>query len=269
MVPRYHHALDLSAFDPNFYTGSRSEQIAAAKKDAEAAIADYNTRIAEGDVQNPLQADQGFTTGKEVEIKVIEPKSTSYASPNEILDQIIESTYNAVGVPPPTMRSFAAIYMASEFLVMRGQFLAERIASKLNWIIHRHLALKGRDKEIIKRIRLIVNFTLERNMVEKARMVAILETSKKFTSAELRTLFGLAPLTDLDIEDLKKMAGIQAIVQGKVGHPFGTDTPDELTEKAVHQPDQGISPYPKYPSEVEADRESRGGEDQVKGRIRR
>jgi len=254
MVPRYHHRLDLSAFDPNLYPGTGTQQIAAAKKDAQAAIDEYNKQVAEGTPQNPLQPDQGFTTGREVEVLVVEPKSTTYASPNEVLNQINESEYNGIGVPAPTIKSFAAIYMASEFLILRGQYLAEKIASKFNWILHRHLYLQGYNSIAVKRIRLIVNFILERNMTEKARQIAILSQSKTMSSTELRQLLGKGPLTDADKQEL----GLLGVPTEIPGRPFGADTGAAIVEKTRSQPGKE-QPGVKYPSQIEEDHTSRGG----------
>ena len=96
-LPREWHQLDLSVFDPSKYAGNHDEKIAAARAAAEAAIKSYNT------VNQRREADQGFTTGMNTKISYVEPKSTTYADPVPILDQINSLIGGPTGTPSALM----------------------------------------------------------------------------------------------------------------------------------------------------------------------
>lgn len=203
-MPREHHKLDLSPFDPSKFSGTHAEKLAAAKEAAETAI---NTYAA---VNARRAADQGFVTGKNVEINYIEPKSTNYNDPSPIINQINTLIGGPTGTPPDLLggggdtAGFTSLVHASSFLAMRAEIYLDTIKDKIEELVRRHINMiePGINQEIVDRIQLKTRLILDRDRTELAKIISVLSGSKSFTTTEIRSIWGLDALTEDQEQDL-------------------------------------------------------------------
>ena len=202
LLPREHHKLDLSVYDPSKYTGTYSTKVTNAKSDATNAIKDYNDKI------KRREADQGFTTGTNVDIDIIEPKSTNYTSPNSIIDQINSLISTPTGTPGALVggesKGFTSLLHSSSFTAMRADIYAMRITSALEDLMKRHVALvrPGLKKEVVDRLFIRNRLILDRDRTELAKIIGVLTGTNIFTPSEIRQIWGLDPLTEAQAEEI-------------------------------------------------------------------
>ncbi len=221
-LPREHHRLDLSQYDPTRYTGTHSEKLSKAKTDAEKAIKAYNTN------NQKREADQGFTTGMGVEIGYIEPAHATYNDPSPIIDQINSLIGGPTGTPSALMggesKGFTSLVHASSFLALRAEVYAGVIQVKVEALIKRHikLARPGIRSEVVDRIFIKNRLILDRDRAELAKIVAVLTESKAFTMDEVRQIWGLDPATEDQIKDIKEWLE----VTNPTPEPFGGGGPN-------------------------------------------
>jgi hypothetical protein len=205
-LPREHHRLDLTPFDPSKYQGTHAEKIAAANAAATAAINSYAA------VNAYRSADQGFVTGMNTEIGYVEPKTSNYNDPSGILDQINQLIGGPTGTPPNLMGSgesgggFTSLNQASSFLALRAEIYLDTIKEKYETLLKRHVSMvePGINEEIVERLELKTRLILDKDRTELAKIVATLSTTKSFTVSELREVMGKDPLTEDQEEELKK-----------------------------------------------------------------
>ena len=195
-VPRELHRLDLTQFDPKNFTGTYEEKIAAAKAAAELALNDYNTNN-----QN-READQGIVTGMGVEISYLEPKSTNYASPMPIIDQINTVIGGPSGTPSALAggggsEGFTALVQQSSFLALRAEIYAGVVQSKYEMLARRHMRIvrPGIKTQVVDRLFIKNRLILDRDRAELAKIIAVLVGAKVFTPDEIRAIWGIDPLT--------------------------------------------------------------------------
>ena len=204
LLPREHHKLDLSVYDPSKYTGTYATKVGAAKKDATTAIGDYNDKI------KRREADQGFTTGQNVDIGIIEPKSTSYNAPNLIIDQINSLISTPTGTPGALVggesKGFTSLLHSSSFTAMRADVYAQRIMSSLEELMKRHVRMvrPGISDEIVNRLYIKNRLILDRDRTELAKIIAVLNETNVFTPTEIRNIWGLDPLTEQQAKEISE-----------------------------------------------------------------
>jgi|GEM_PF-4334076 len=201
-LPREWHKLNLNMFDPSRYKGTYSEKLTAAKADAKQAIEDYNETNAK------READQGFTTGSNVEITWIEPKTSTYADPLPIIDQINSLLGGPSGTPSALMggesKGFTSLVHASSFLALRAEIYASVIQKKLEELMKRHIRIvrPGIDDAVVNRLFIKNRLILDRDRTELAKIISVLVGAKVFTPSEIRAIWGLDPLTEHQFEEL-------------------------------------------------------------------
>jgi len=204
-MPREHHKLDLTPFDPSKFQGTHAEKLAAAKTAAEAALTSYAA------VNAYRQADQGFVTGMNVEIGYVEPKTTNYNDPSAIIDQINSLIGGPTGTPPNLLGSgesgggFTSLNQASSFLALRAEVYLDGIKQKYEQLVKRHVMMiePGIKEEVIERITLKTRLILDKDRTELAKIVATLNTTKSFSNSELREIMGYEPFTENQEAELK------------------------------------------------------------------
>ena len=227
LMPREHHKLDLSVYDPSKYTGTYSTKIANAKSDATTAISDYNDKI------KRREADQGFTTGKNVEIGIIEPKSTSYNAPNLIIDQINSLISTPTGTPGALVggesKGFTSLLHSSSFTAMRADVYASRIMASLEALMKRHVRMvrPGISDEIVNRLHIKNRLILDRDRTELAKIISVLKDTNVFTPAEIRNIWGLDPLTKQQEKEIS--------AQVKATQPVQQENQSETQEDLLRQ----------------------------------
>jgi hypothetical protein len=251
MLPREHHKIDLSAFDPRNYTGATwAERVEKAKADASKTLEDYAENIKQ------READQGFVTDKNTEIEIVEPKSTSYATPNEILRQIEEAIARPFGIPASLMGKrgggYTAEFLGSGFAVTRAEVITQKICNRLEELLRKHLLAEFGFKEgsegydIVQRIFIRQKLILERDKSEIMRRIAIMYEGP-FTPSEIRAEVGYDPLTPEQVEEIKQFRAIKGVSKH-------TSTPTEILEDfTTRRTPDTINRPPKYESQRERD----------------
>jgi len=220
-VPREHHKLDLSMFSPDLYSGSIQERISKARQDAKRVLEEYANNV------KYLKPDQGYITSKDVEITYVEPRSTNYRDPNELLNQISDFILSAIGIHPGAVKGKSASSYAGELIVKGYTGL---VAQNLCRVIAEQL-----DNQLLGGAREPVCFLeLDIDRSERVRQAAILARLGIMTINELRQYLGLKPIEGGDVIPELQMRG----------RPVGT--PEE---------DNKQSPWPSYPTTPESRRD--------------
>jgi len=213
-IPREWHKLDLSMFDPSKYKGTYSEKLEAAKTDAQQAITDYNSSNAR------READQGFVTGQSVDISWLEPKTTTYADPLPIIDQINGLLGGPSGTPSALLggdtKGYTSLNKSTSFLALRAEIYSNVIQNKLEDLMKRHINIvrPGIPDEVVNRLYIKNRLILDSDRTELAKIVSILTTAKVFTPAEVRSIWGLDPLTEKQAQDLSEWLTSQKSISG-------------------------------------------------------
>ena len=180
-----------------------STKVANAKSDATTAIKDYNDKI------KRREADQGFTTGTNVDIDIIEPKTTNYTSPNQIIDQINSLISTPTGTPGALVggesKGFTSLLHSSSFTAMRADIYAMRITNALEGLVKKHVALvrPGLKQDVIDRLFIRNKLILDRDRTELAKIIGVLVNTNVFTPSEIRAIWGLDPLTEKQSEEIE------------------------------------------------------------------
>ena len=196
LVPREHHKLDLSAFDPAFYAGATvEERYGAAKAAAEKHIIDYKTNVTE-----PLrEVDKSYITGKKTEIEYVEPKHVTYIDPNPLMDQISRSIIAAVGIGEAAAMgrgrgTFATELVVASYSILAAEALADIIKRQVVNLIRKSIRKKYKNEftdEDLQKIDIRILLVLGLEKGEAARRAAIMEATGIATLDELRDEIGL------------------------------------------------------------------------------
>ena len=217
-VPREHHILDLGQFDANKEAGTMKQRRAAAKTAAELSIKDYTTTI------QYREADQGFVTGKNTEIKYIEPQSKAN-DPNMLIDQINSAIGGPTGTPAALMggesKGFTSLVHASSFLALRAENYAGVIQRPLEALVKRHVSIArpGIRKSVVDRLYIKNRLILDRDRSELAKVIAVLVESRSFTLDEVRRIFNMDPMTEKQMKEhvqwLKEIKVTSSVITGE------------------------------------------------------
>ena len=218
IIPREHHKLDLSAFDPAMFAGdTMEERIQAAKTAAVAFLDDYKSRAAA-----PLkEVDKAYITGKDTDISFLEPKTVAYIDPNPLLDQINVSIIAATGAPESSLLgrgrgTYATELVIASYTSAAAEALANIIKTQVLSIVKRSIQAQYPGKytsvdldKIDIRIRSLIG--LEKG--EAARRTAIMDATGVATFEELRNEAGLERV--LTEEEKQQILGRRMGKQGR------------------------------------------------------
>jgi len=238
-VPREQHKLPSAPYDPSLFSGTYEERLKKAQEAAEEMLKSYAAKL------KRRRVDRGYVTLDNVEIEVIEPK-LKYTAPNELIQQINEAIYGSVGTPESAITGRARGTFASEiavesYLLLKSEFLAEKIASRFIELAKRHLTVKHGERYARHYDKIGYDVQLIFFPREMARTVAILRETGLFTMTELRAMFGKGPLTEEQKADLAK----------PLGHRF-TETAREIaaTEMRRERPERPLTPESREQRQV-------------------
>jgi len=208
MPPREHHQLDLSMFSPDMYEGdSPEERVEAARNAARKVISDYISWISHKEV------DVGYVTDQSTTISVLEPRSQTYADPNDLLRQLDESVHATSGIPRGAMygegsKSYASELLVSNYAGLRAEFIGDRIARPFeNWL-KQYLKTnysKTLSTKIIDRLRLKFRLILPRDVREIAQAVNLLIDSMVVDVAQILETVGLDTMSANEFENHLKL----------------------------------------------------------------
>lgn len=201
-LPREHHEIDLTdMLDLEKYEGDTIDERRAAAMTAVAkAISEYIDQIK---LQMP---DQGYVTPKvgelsAVKITVIEPKSTTYVSPNQLLKQLSSNIASAyyVRLTSDTSASFAAEHIIASDTQVAAEYIAGLIKEELLGVLRERFASSAHVDKVDIRLQLILPKDVE-NLVRES---AVLRASGTVLIDEIRVRWlGLDPLTTEQRETL-------------------------------------------------------------------
>jgi len=216
LVPRMHHKLDLSMFDPNNFAGDTlEERIQAARDAAREYLNKYVSEVA----TSLKQVDKDFVTSKDVEIVYTEPRHVSYVDPNPMLDQLNRSIYAVIGpvesaVSGRGARSYASEIAVSSYAILVAETVATTIKRKVLEVVRRHIQTKypGKFDDLLDRIDIKVRLAYGIQYGELIRQAAVLTATNCFTVDEIREMLGYEPLTDEQRQDIAERFG-----RGRVG----------------------------------------------------
>jgi len=244
-LPRQQHKLDLTTFAPDKYPGTFPEQIAAAKQAAKQHMEDYAKTIIQPS-DKPLEADQGYVTDKNTEIVVIEPSKGAYTAADPVVDRANQAIALATGISQTFTgageRTFAGVYITSEFMMKEAVRITDQISSKYLELVKKHLTEKFRNyPNEINSLDVRIRVFLEKDLAERIRQAAIMREMSSFTTTEIRETVGYDPLTkeqeaQLPLPLIRRSETLREI------------TTDELKRRSA--PSE-TSPLPKYPGEGE------------------
>ena len=252
-VPREHHVIDSEMFNLSLYSGSLSERRLAAKRDAESTISDYMESIKD------KQPDQAYVTTDTVDIKVVEPKSSRYMSPNDLMDQISAYLLMALGVPESVVSgrsrgSYASELVVSSYLTAKVIQTAKKIKDVFMPII-RYSVSRLSSKVPINILDMKIELILDTSRMEQFRQAAIMSSLGTFTPTEIRQYLGYEPLTEGQINEIIMFKS--ALEESKRGRTVGEKTIADIVKDTM----QTVQPfdYPDTPHSKEA-RKSAGGD---------
>jgi len=211
-VPREHHVIDSEMFNLSLYSGSLSERRLAAKRDAESTISDYMESIKD------KQPDQAYVTTDTVDIKVVEPKSSRYMSPNDLMDQISTYLLMALGVVIQTAKKIKDVFMP----IIR--YSVSRLSSKVP----------------INILDMKIELILDTSRMEQFRQAAIMSSLGTFTPTEIRQYLGYEPLTEGQINEIIMFKS--ALEESKKGRTVGEKTIADIVKDTM----QTVQPF-DYP----------------------
>jgi len=191
-VPREHHKLDLTAFDPSKYVGTVDARVAAAKKAAEDALTAYASSVSN------KAANQGYITGSEVDIQYIEPRSTTYTAPNNLMSQLDRTTIARIGIPESLGGGKSGTYATEIVLDVKAGLnalnMAEKIRDPLEKLLRNELIVRGWTEEEAAGVKIKIQLLLDTNYGETTRQVSVLANTGLLTQDELREMLGYDPL---------------------------------------------------------------------------
>jgi len=203
-LPREHHELDVTdMMDPSLYDGDTEDERRANMMTAVgSALTAYVTGL-----KNQMP-DQGYVTPKvgdisSVVITMIEPKSTTYTTPNELIDQLamnINSAYNVKGTAQGRS-SFAAENIVSSDSQVAAMFIGMIIREGLL----EYMRKLYKDSEHVEKLDIRLQLILPKDIEALVRQAAVLRAAEVTTINEIRVKYlGLDPLTREQRAEMKE-----------------------------------------------------------------
>jgi len=235
LIPREHHRLSSEAFKPEYYAGKNAEEkIQNAISAANQAISDYKEKI------RKVKADESYITLDNVEISILEPKS-SYSSPNEFIDQLNGNIAAAVGMPMAIFTgqskgSYSSFLALISLVIARARYLVSLMKPELfKWLMSR---LPDKLKPLSNKLDIVFDLVLEKDKIDIARQIAILRESGLFTFDELRALWGAPTISPEKLPE--------ATVHKR------TETPREIASRPVKskEPQYNITPESRRDKQI-------------------
>lgn len=242
MVPREHHQLNMAAFDPQNYPGdSFSSRLLSAQIAAKLELNRYAASI------RGQQTDQGYVTSTDVNINIVEPKSTNYHEVNAQIDQIDGKVSSLTGMPEALSggetKGFTSLEFSATFVSMRAEEMARIISEGIERVLYKHLKSvhPSVKAEKIKRVKLKTQLILDRDLTERAKIITIMTGTKAFTPTEIRKIFGKEALTDIqqqEILDWEKQLNEISKEEGTSGKGVN-DTSEKVAREIKGNPTKG------------------------------
>jgi hypothetical protein len=199
LMPRILHELDLSEIVPNKYTGTQTERLQAAEKDAQEIV---NNFIAS---TKQLKPDDDLVQSQSVKSSILEASSTNYQAPNQTIDQINNSINTPLAIPHSLLGGSSAsgtgIETIANFANIKIESIAELIADSLNKALHIHLKIVLPTlSEEIDRTFYAINASLPTEKFTNAKTALAMAEAGIYTKGEIRNTTGFERLPQLPAE---------------------------------------------------------------------
>ena len=199
-VPRVKHTLKMPAITPNRFQGTMEEKIKKAKDEAHKIIEDFINSTRD------MRPDADVVTSDAVESGILEPKSTNYQKPNEVLNQINAAINTVHGIPEGLTGgkdTSMSMESAGIFAGLRIKHISNKIALALERILKEQLLISGvgATEENIDRIVIRIDDSLTKELFDKFKIALSAKAVGVFTKQELRQLVGYSALP-LNAQDL-------------------------------------------------------------------
>jgi len=218
-VPREHHRISSEMFDLSKYSGTPEERRFKAERDAEETIDRYIQKLKE------QQPDQAYVTTDTVDIDVLNPGG-KYMSPNELMEQISNYLWIAMGVPESIVSgrsrgSYASELVVSSYVTAKAIQMAEKIKEQMLQLVKD--AIKVLDPKLpVEKLDMKIELIMETSKMELFRQAAIMKELGCFTPTEVRRHLGYEELTESQLNELLLWSELKA--RQSMGRPLGLKT---------------------------------------------
>lgn len=236
-IPKQHHKIASDMFALQKYQGATWQQ----KGDAASTEAlKYLKQHSEA--MRDLMPDQGITSLDTVTIDMIEPTSTSYVKPNEMINQLTDQVLSAINVPQSLGLGSSTASFASELIL--ATYTSEKIiqlANKIKPVILESIKLRLlviNPAFPVDSLDIKIDHTMAISRLEMFRVFAIMVNSGLFSEAELRESVGFEQLR-ADQVPYSPAAAVSTTASTPTGSP---ETPESSGQ---HMTDQGKQTYKK------------------------
>jgi hypothetical protein len=192
-IPKQHHKINSEMFALQKYNGATW----AAKGDEARKEAMKYLKM-HADSMKDLTPDQGITSLDTVTIDMIEPTSTSYVKPNEMINQLTDQVMSAINVPKSLGLGSTTSSFASELVL--ATYTSEKIIQLANKIKPAILeSIKLRLLAInpafpVDSLDIKIDHVMAISRLEMFRVFAIMVNAGLFTEQELRESVGYEQL---------------------------------------------------------------------------
>jgi len=197
-VPREHHKISAESFNTGLYQGSNEQRMRKAQAAAEAFISQYKNEI------SSKSPDQAYITLDTINIEHVEPKTASYMSANELMEQMNDAVFSAINLPRSVVKGISGSNFASELVISTyTSTKVVQIAKKIGNLILEIIKLKLLEINPaypVQYLDIKIDYELGTSRLEKIKEVQILSTLGICTLDELRSIVGLKPLTAEQIQ---------------------------------------------------------------------
>lgn len=234
-IPKQHHKINSEMFALQKYNGatwaSKGEQ---AREEAMKYLKMHNENMRD------LMPDQGITSLDTVDISMIEPTSTSYVKPNEMINQLTDQIMSAINVPKSLGLGSSQSSFASELIL--ATYTSEKvmqIARKIKPVILESIKLRLlaiNPAYPVDSLDIKIDHTMAISRLEMFRVFAIMVNAGLFTEAELRESVGYEQLR-ADQVPYMPVAAVSTTASTPTGSP---ETP---TSAGQHITDSGKQDY--------------------------
>lgn len=236
-LPKQHHKISSDMFALQKYNGATWQQKG---ETASAEAMKYLKQHAEA--MRDLMPDQGITSLDTVDIKMIEPSSTSYVKPNEMINQLTDQVLSAINVPQSLGLGSSTASFASELIL--ATYTSEKImqlANKIKPVILESIKLRliNIDPNFpVDSLDIKIDHMMAISRLEMFRVFAIMVNSGLFSEAELRECVGYEQLRP-DQTPYSPATAVSTTASTPSGNP---ETPESSGQ---HITDSGKQTYKK------------------------
>lgn len=192
-IPKQHHKISADMFALQKYNGATWQ---AKGEQASTEAMKYLQKHAEA--MRDLMPDQGITSLDTVSIDMIEPTSTSYVKPNEMINQLTDQVLSAINVPKSLGLGSSTASFASELIL--ATYTSEKIiqlANKIKPVVLESIKLRLltiNPAFPVDSLDIKIDHTMAISRLEMFRVFAIMVNAGLFSEAELRESVGYEQL---------------------------------------------------------------------------